>query len=154
MKIELRDWPGSVIQQTMLVSAVGKFLRTHHKGGQRLLEWLKSVPADRTEAEYRQLRREAEEQKEAGINAHIADYNARQRAAGGNEIDRHGNVISGPGAPRNLKQLERHRADRDEIRKLLRNKPQLTAKQILRILGWPLSRLRTVERHVKEFRDR
>jgi len=89
------NWPGSIIQKIALLGAIGKFLRTHKAGGKILTDWLESVPPDRTEDEYRQLKETAAKKHEAGIEAAITDYNARRVASGLPPVDRHLKVIAG-----------------------------------------------------------
>lgn len=151
---ELDRWPGSIADTVVLATAIGKFLRTHRNGDRLLWEWLDSVPADRTEEEYQRECRERHERHESHIRAKLEEFNAYQRARGLGEVDRKGNIVRGPGAPRNRKQSERARSERQEIERLLHNKPQLTSKQIRQILGWPITKLRTVERHVRAIRAR
>jgi len=89
------NWPGSIIQKCVLKDAIGKFLRTHKGGGRILMDWLVSVPPDRTEEEYRQLKEAAAQEHEEGIEAAIADYNRRRAAQGLPPVDRHLDVIAG-----------------------------------------------------------
>lgn len=135
-----------------LVDEIGKFLRTHQNGGQRLLDWLVSVPPDRTEEEYARLREQWDAEELAQRQESVDRFNAAARARGGNEIDIHGDVIAGPGAPRNLEQTAKARAEYREVAALLARKDSLTAEQILQILGWPESKKRAVERHMSEWR--
>jgi hypothetical protein len=90
---EIKQWPGSIVQQHMLIDAIGKFLRTHHNGGQRLKDLMQSVAPDRTEEEYRELRERAAVENEQAIQKGIAEYNERRAAQGQPPIDRNGNVI-------------------------------------------------------------
>ncbi len=53
------DWPCSVLDRHTILSAIGKFMRTHKSGADRLLELLETIPPDRTEAEYRKLKESA-----------------------------------------------------------------------------------------------
>ena len=46
------SWHASTIDRVVLQRALLKFLRTHDDAGTRLIEWLRSVPADHTEAQY------------------------------------------------------------------------------------------------------
>jgi hypothetical protein len=89
-----RDWPGSGVQQQMLIDAVGKFLRTHQEGGQRLMDLMASIPPDRTEEEYRELRERAAAEHEAAIQANLKAYNQRRWVQGEPPIDRQGTAIS------------------------------------------------------------
>ena len=152
MMTEIDNWPGSVVQKIMLLQVIGKFLRTHQGGGYRLLEWLDSVPSDRTEEDYARLRKQWDEDDVARRRVSVERINAYQRSIGGNEIDIHGDIVRGPNAPRNLKQAMQAKTERNEIRRLLRAKPALKPKQILQILGWPLSKLRAVQNHIKAIR--
>lgn len=65
--VPIETWPGSIVQQHLLIDAIGKYLRTHGDGGKRLMEWLESMPPDRTEEEYRELRRAEAERTEAAV---------------------------------------------------------------------------------------
>jgi hypothetical protein len=89
----IRDWPGSIVQQQGLSDKIGKFLRTHNKGGSRLMELLESIPPDRTEEEYRELQERAAAENEAAIEANLKAYNERRQAQGEPPIDRQGNPI-------------------------------------------------------------
>lgn len=51
------DWPGSIIEQAMVEKAVGAFWRTHRGGGRLLLDWMASVPPDRSEEQYQEERK-------------------------------------------------------------------------------------------------
>ncbi len=46
------SWHASTIDRVVLQRALLKFLRTHDDAGARLIEWMKSVPIDHTEAQY------------------------------------------------------------------------------------------------------
>jgi hypothetical protein len=146
---ELDKWPGSILDRIMTADAVGKFLRTHRNGDRLLWEWLNAVPSDRTEEEYKRECQEERERYEALIRTRLEEINAHQRARGGNEIDRQGNIVRGPGAPRNRNQLKQVRSERQQIEALLKRHPRMQPKEILRTLGWPLEKLRAVQRHVK-----
>jgi hypothetical protein len=81
------NWPGTILDKCMLMEAIGKFLRTHKGGGKILTDWLESVPPDRTEEEYKQLKEAAAREHEAGIDAACADYNKRRALQGLPPID-------------------------------------------------------------------
>jgi hypothetical protein len=66
---ELESWTGSVIEKLMLANEVGRFLRTHRDGHRLLLEYLESVPPDRTEEELRAV--------VTSLKAQHADYIAQ-----------------------------------------------------------------------------
>lgn len=89
----IKSWPGSIIDQHSLIESIGKFLRTHKDGDQRLMDWLESVPPDRTEEEYRQLQQDAADENEAHIQKKLAEVNSDRAARGKPPIDRQGNVI-------------------------------------------------------------
>jgi hypothetical protein len=89
---EIRNWPGSIVEQAMLEKAVGAFLRTHLRGDRLLLEWMASVPADRTEAQYDEERAAARAQNEENIRRNLERVNAERAANGAPPIDRQGNV--------------------------------------------------------------
>lgn len=89
------NWPGSILERCVLMDDIGKFLRTHKGGGKILMDWLASVPPDRSEEEYRQLKKEAAQAHEEGVKAAIADYNRRRARQGLPPVDRHLNVIAG-----------------------------------------------------------
>ena len=89
----IESWPGSILDQHSLIESIGKFLRTHKGGGQRLMDWLESVPPDRTEEEYRQLRQDAADENEAHIQKKLAEFNSDRAARGLPPIDRQGNVV-------------------------------------------------------------
>jgi len=80
--MEIKDWTGSVIDQAMLEKAVGKFLRTHRGGGRRLLDWMDSVPSDRTEEQCRAEREAADTAHKVTVARSIAKVNAERAAAG------------------------------------------------------------------------
>jgi hypothetical protein len=46
------SWPGSDVERATLADSVGVFLRTHKNGWGMLIDWLESIPPDRTEPEY------------------------------------------------------------------------------------------------------
>lgn len=46
------SWPGSDVEREALADSVGVFLRTHKNGWALLIDWLQSIPPDRTEPEY------------------------------------------------------------------------------------------------------
>jgi hypothetical protein len=144
------SWPGSHLNQLMLAVSIGKFLRTHQNGGARILEWLDSVPPDRTEEEYAALRKQADEEQEAHL-LRILDAANRQRAARGEPpFNRRFEVE----LARNLKQSAAAQADHDAIAKVMRSsKREFTAKEMLRILGWPITKLRAVRRHMAKIRS-
>ena len=150
----LQAWPGSIIDTTMLVESVGRFLRTHRDGERLLYGFLDSAPVDRSEEEYERECQEERERHEAAILANLERYNAARRAQGLGPVDRHLNIISGPGARRNRKQTALARADQQEIERLLGRKPRLTAKEVVRILGWPSQKERAVRRHMAAMRAR
>jgi hypothetical protein len=52
----IEGWACSTLDRVTLDREIAKFLRTHRDGAGTLLELLSSVPADRTEAEYRATR--------------------------------------------------------------------------------------------------
>jgi len=66
----------------MLEKAVGKFLRTHRGGGRRLLDWMDSVPSDRTEEQCRAEREAADTAHKVTVARSIAKVNAERAAAG------------------------------------------------------------------------
>jgi hypothetical protein len=45
------SWPGSDVEREALADSIGVFLRTHKNGWSMLMDWLQSVPPDRTEPE-------------------------------------------------------------------------------------------------------
>lgn len=141
-------WPCSVVDQVMLESMVERFLRTHRDGWARLAAWMESVAPDRTEEE---RAREAKAH-EAAVHAVLSRVNAERAVQGLGPINRRGEIVSGRGAPRNRKALEASRAERAQIAELLSRKPTLPPKAVLRILGWPSGKLRTVQRHVRAIR--
>jgi hypothetical protein len=49
---ETDSWPGSDVERATLADSVGVFLRTHKNGWGMLIDWLASIPPDRTEPEY------------------------------------------------------------------------------------------------------
>jgi hypothetical protein len=49
---ETDSWPGSNVERATLADSVGVFLRTHKNGWGMLIDWLESIPPDRTEPEY------------------------------------------------------------------------------------------------------
>jgi hypothetical protein len=149
---ELEKWPVSIVDRDTLVSLIGKFLRTHRDGRNQLFQLLDSIPGDRTEAEFSQERKEARDRHQAHKRDFMDRVNAQQRAEGKPVTDIEGNIIEGRGAPRNRKQTEAALADRKKIEKIWREKPHLTAKQFLQILGWPANRLRAIERHLRDIR--
>ncbi len=58
--------------------------------------------------------------------------------------------------PRNRVRFDAARADREKVRAVLstrrQDEPLFTPKELLRILGWPDERLRTVRRHLEAIR--
>ena len=52
----IEGWSCSTLDRVTLEREIAKFLRTHRDGAGPLLDLLASVPADRTEAEYRATR--------------------------------------------------------------------------------------------------
>jgi hypothetical protein len=92
----IKDWPGSIVQQQVLIDKIGKFLRTHQDGGHRLIELMEQLAPDRTEEEYRELRERGAAENEAAIEAHVKDYNQRMWVQGEPPIDRQGNPILTP----------------------------------------------------------
>ncbi len=52
MTTDPRNWRCSAVDRVTLQEQIGTFLRTHTTGVELLLDWMASVPADRTEAEY------------------------------------------------------------------------------------------------------
>ena len=46
------SWRASTIDKVVLQRALLKFLRTHDDADARLLEWLRSVPANHSELQY------------------------------------------------------------------------------------------------------
>ena len=53
MTYDTTEWACSELDGKTLDREIAKFLRTHRDGAGTLLELLSSVPADRTEGEYR-----------------------------------------------------------------------------------------------------
>ena len=56
MNYDTIEWACSELDRVTLEREIAKFLRTHRDGAGTLLELLSSVPADRTEGEYRATR--------------------------------------------------------------------------------------------------
>ena len=60
-------------------------------------------------------------------------------------------------APRNRPLFEAAQADREKIRAVLatrgQDEPLFTPKDLLRILGWPDTKLRTMQRHLDAIRE-
>jgi hypothetical protein len=56
MTYDTTEWACSELDGKTLDREIAKFLRTHRDGAGTLLELLSSVPADRTEGEYRATR--------------------------------------------------------------------------------------------------
>ena len=56
MTPEVTEWSCSAIDRATLEREIARFLRTHRDGAGRLLELLASIPADRSEAEFRSIR--------------------------------------------------------------------------------------------------
>jgi hypothetical protein len=153
MANELNQWPVSLIDKMIIEHEVARFLRTHRDGAKLLLDWLSEVPPDRTEDEFKQQRQRRAKRHEWAVQAQVERVNAARASAGLGPIDRKGNILSGPGAPRNRKARDAARSTRSQIEALLRRKPTLVPKQILRIMGWPSSKLRMVQRHLKSIRE-
>jgi hypothetical protein len=91
-----KDWPGSIVQQQVLIDKIGKFLRTHQHGGYRLIDLMEGIPPDRTEEEYREIRERGAAENEAAIEAHLKEHNQRQWVQGEPPVDRQGNPIVTP----------------------------------------------------------
>lgn len=92
---ESEKWPCGILDRVLLVAQVGDFLRTHRKGWEQLMEWMESVPPDRTEAEYEQEREASIAEHRAGVQRFLDAHNARRAADGLPPLDRQGNVIEG-----------------------------------------------------------
>lgn len=95
MTAERDHWPGSVLDRNVLETQIGKFLRTHREGWQQLMEWLRSVPPDRTEAQYAQEQEASIAEHRAGVQRALDALNARRAEEGLPPLDRQGNVIEG-----------------------------------------------------------
>jgi hypothetical protein len=64
----------------MLASSIGRFLRTHRQGHKLLHEFMASAPADRTEEQFEQERRQANEAFRAAEQRVRASLVARRLA--------------------------------------------------------------------------
>ncbi len=86
-------WPGSIIDRAIVEKAIGKYLRTHRGGGQKLLDWLRSDPADRTESEFAAEIAAAEAAREHRIETELWNINGRRIKAGLRPLDKNFNEI-------------------------------------------------------------
>lgn len=150
MSEESGKWPISVVGRIIIEKAIGEFLRTHRDGERLLLAWLDLVPPDRTEAEFK-AERDAQREARATYRRRMLEATNEFRAAKGQPPL---NERWEPDLTRNKKQSSVAQADQAAVAGVLERSPRVTAKEVLRILGWRGTKLRAVRRHLARLRAR
>jgi hypothetical protein len=90
---ETDSWTGSIAERTALEINVGEFLRTHRNGWSMLIDWLHSIPPDRTEAEYVEECAQRASRDASDRQAALDGENQRRAARGEPPIDMKGNIV-------------------------------------------------------------